>query len=60
MYAVARQASWAEAIRFVALLYQMGEFGMGKMDLRYLTLHGSVTAFMLYVTVKVLQSRRGA
>jgi ABC-2 type transport system permease protein len=59
MYAVARQASWAEAVRFVAVLYQVGEFGMGKLDLRYLALHGSVTAFMLYLTVVVLRSRRG-
>ena len=33
-------------------------FGLGKLDLRYLTLHLSVTAFMLYLTIKVLESRR--
>jgi ABC-2 type transport system permease protein len=59
-YAEERQSDWAEAARYVALLYQVFAFGSGKLDLRFLTLHLSVTAFMLYVTVKVLQSRRAA
>jgi ABC-2 type transport system permease protein len=57
-YAAAQQASWAEAARFTAILYQMQSFGAGKLDLRYLTLHLSVAAFMLYLTVKVLESRK--
>jgi ABC-2 type transport system permease protein len=57
-YAAERQASWAAGVRFVAPLYQTQEFGAGKLDLRYLTLHLSVTAFMLYLTVKTLETRR--
>jgi len=57
-YAAERQAGWAEAVRFTAVLYQVQAFGSGKLDLRYLTLHLSVTAFMLFLTVKTLQTRR--
>jgi ABC-2 type transport system permease protein len=57
-YAAERQASWAEAVRFTAVLYQVQSFGSGKLDLRYLTLHLSVAAFMLYLTVKTLETRR--
>jgi len=59
-YAAERQAAWAEGVRFLAPLYQAQEFGAGKLDLRYLTLHLSVTAFMLYLTVKTLETRRAA
>lgn len=57
-YAAERQAGWAEAARFVAVLFQMQSFAAGQLDLRVLTLHLSVTAFMLYLTVKVLQAQR--
>ena len=33
-YAAERQAVWAEGVRFVALLYQVQEFGAGKLDLQ--------------------------
>ena len=56
-YAAERQAAWAEAARFTAVLYQVQTFGSGKLDLRYLTLHLSVTSFMLYLTVKLLELR---
>lgn len=59
-WAAERQATWAEAVRFVAVLYQLQSFGSGKLDLRYLTLHLSVSAFMLYLTVKTLETRRAA
>ena len=59
-YAAERRASWAEGVRFLAVLYQIQSFGAGKLDLRYVALHLSVTAFMLYVTVKVLESRKAA
>ncbi len=58
IYAASTQAAWADAVRFIAVMYQVQEFGVGKLDLRYLTLHLSVTAFMLYLTVKVLQTKR--
>jgi ABC-2 type transport system permease protein len=57
-YAVERQARWADAVRFVAVLYQVQSFGTGRLDLRFLVLHLSVCVFMLYLTVKVLESRR--
>lgn len=56
--AVEQQAAWADAIRFVALPPQLQSFGSGQLDLRFLTLHLSVCAFMLYLTVKILESRR--
>jgi ABC-2 type transport system permease protein len=57
-YGIERQAGWAEAVRFVAVLYQVQSFGNGQLDLRYLALHLSVSVFMLYLTVKMLESRR--
>jgi ABC-2 type transport system permease protein len=57
-YAEGRGASWAEAIRFSAVLYQVSEFGAGRLDLRFLAMHLSVTVFVLFAAVKALQSRR--
>lgn len=58
-YALDRRASWADAIRFGALLVQVHAFGSGQLDLRFLAMHLSVAAFMLFLTVKVLQFREG-
>jgi ABC-2 type transport system permease protein len=57
-YGLERQVPWADAVRFVAVLYQVQSFGAGQLDLRYLVLHLSVCVLMLYMTVKVLESRR--
>ncbi|WP_422930300.1 ABC transporter permease subunit [Singulisphaera sp. PoT] len=57
-YAAAERLAWAEAIRFVAVFAQVQSFGSGQLDLRYVALHLSVCAFMLFLTVKVLQMRR--
>jgi ABC-2 type transport system permease protein len=57
-YANAIQASWADAVKFVSVLYQVQSFGSGQLDLRFLAFHLSVCVFMLFLTVKVLQSRR--
>jgi ABC-2 type transport system permease protein len=57
-FAIERQASWADAVRFVAVLYQVQSFGTGRLDLRYIAMHLSVCVFMLYLTVKILESRR--
>ena len=43
--------------RFMAPLYQIQNFSLGQLDLRYLALHLSVCAFMLFLTVKVLEAR---
>lgn len=58
-YAVSQQAEWAEAVRFGTVLLQVQSFGSGQLDLRYLVLHLSVSVFMIFLTVKVLQSRGG-
>ena len=55
-----RQSPWLEGIRFLTVLHQAQEFGAGQLDLRYLALHASITGFFLFLTVKVLQGRRGA
>jgi ABC-2 type transport system permease protein len=57
-FAVERQAIWADAVRFVAVLYQVQSFGTGQLDLRYIALHLSICVFMLYMSVKILESRR--
>jgi ABC-2 type transport system permease protein len=57
-YALEKQAPWAEAVRFIAVLYQVHSFGTGQLDLRFLVLHLSVCVLMLFMTVKVLESRR--
>jgi ABC-2 type transport system permease protein len=57
-YALERGAAWADAVRFLAVFHQVQSFGTGQLDLRFIALHLSVAAFMLYSTVKVLESRR--
>jgi ABC-2 type transport system permease protein len=57
-FALERQLAWGEGVKFVSVMHQVQGFGSGKLDLRHLTFHLSVTAFMLYLTVKVLESRR--
>jgi gliding motility-associated transport system permease protein len=57
--AVGRQTGWAEPLRFVSVIDQMQMFGIGQLDLRYVALHLSVTAFMLFGTIKALETRRG-
>lgn len=57
-YAAAERLAWADAVRFVAVFAQVQSFGAGQLDLRFLALHLSVSAFMLFLTVKVLQTNR--
>ena len=56
--AVQNGESWADAARFVAILPQAAAFGTGRLDVRFPALHLSVAAVLLYLAVKVLQSRR--
>ena len=58
LFAAERQSAWTETLRYVALMPQLQTFGEGRLDLRYVTLHISVAVFMLYLTVKVVESRR--
>jgi ABC-2 type transport system permease protein len=57
LFAVRQHAGWAEGVRFSAVLYQVQGLGLGQLDLRYLALHLSVCALMLYLTAKVLEVR---
>ncbi len=57
-YAAERRLAWAEPLRFVAVFYQVHAFGTGRLDPRFLVLHLSACIFMLYLSVKVLESRR--
>jgi ABC-2 type transport system permease protein len=57
LFAARQRMPWAEGARFVALLYQIQNFSLGQLDLRYLALHLSVCIFMLFLTVKVLETR---
>jgi ABC-2 type transport system permease protein len=56
---VQRNAALGEVVRFTALLYQLRSLASGQLDVRFLALHLSVTVFMLYLAVKVLQFRTG-
>jgi len=58
-YAAQQQAGWADAARFVAILYQVQSFGLGRVDLRTVALHLSVCVFMLYATTMIFAARRG-
>jgi ABC-2 type transport system permease protein len=58
--AMRRQTSWAEGLRYLTVVSQVREFGLGQVDLRYLALHVSGAVFLLWMTVLVMRSRRGA
>lgn len=55
---VGPRAGWAEAIAFLSVYMQLAEFASGRLDLRVVMLHLSVTAFALFLAVKVLEARR--
>lgn len=56
-FGMRQHTPWAEAVGFVAPLYQLRSFSLGQFDLRYLAFHLSVCVFVLYLTVKVLEMR---
>jgi ABC-2 type transport system permease protein len=55
---VGPEAGWAEAIAFLSVYVQLSDFATGRLDLRVVMLHLSVTVFALFVAVKVLEARR--
>ena len=57
-YATLRRASWGEVIGFVSVINQLTTLGTGRLDLRFLAIHLSTCALMLYLTTKVVQFRR--
>ncbi len=53
------QASWQSAlVNQVAILEHMREFTRGVVDTRYLVFYLSLTVFFLFLTLKVVESRR--
>lgn len=57
LFGARQHTTWADGVRFVALLYQVQSFASGQLDLRYLAFHLSVCIFVLYLTVKVVEVR---
>jgi ABC-2 type transport system permease protein len=53
------RVAWVEGLRYAAIVFQVRAFGAGQLDVRFLAMHLSVAAIMLFLTVKVLQFRRG-
>jgi ABC-2 type transport system permease protein len=51
-------AGWGEVVKYVAVLRHLGELGKGVMDLKFILFHLSVTVFMLFLTVKVVEARK--
>jgi ABC-2 type transport system permease protein len=49
---------YVEPMRYLSFWWQMRDFGLGKLDLRYVALHLTTAGFLLFVTVKVLESRK--
>ncbi len=57
VFAAQQHYSWADGLRFVAVLFQIQSFGQGVLDFRYIAVHLSVCVFMLSLTVRVLEAR---
>jgi ABC-2 type transport system permease protein len=57
LFAARQHVSWADGLRFLAILFQIQSFGLGQLDLRYVALHVSVCIFVLSLTVKAVQAR---
>ena len=55
---VGPREGWTEAVSFLSVYVQLLEFAAGRLDLRVVVLHLSVTAFAMFVAVKVLEGRR--
>ncbi|CAN5622035.1 ABC transporter permease [soil metagenome] len=56
---VGPRAGWTEALLFLSVYAQLHDFAAGRVDPRALALHASVSVFMLFLAVKVLQARKG-
>lgn len=55
-----RWNGWADVARHVAILNQIHDFALGRIDLRTVALHLSVCTFVLYTTTTLLAARRGS
>jgi ABC-2 type transport system permease protein len=58
--AIEQRSPLTRAIAFVTVVLQSYSFGAGLLDLRFLAMHVSVAALVIYLTVKVVEFRRGA
>ncbi|MDG3003708.1 ABC transporter permease [Paludisphaera mucosa] len=54
-----RWSGWADAARHVAILHQIHDFALGRLDLRTIALHLSACIFVLFATTTLLTARRG-
>jgi ABC-2 type transport system permease protein len=52
-------ADWSDAARHVAVIHQIHDFALGRLDLRTIALHLSACVFVLYATTTLLAARRG-
>jgi ABC-2 type transport system permease protein len=50
---------WLDAMKYLSYYLQMREFGLGKIDIRYVVLHLSLSAFFLFGTIKVIETQKG-
>jgi len=57
-YAATKKESWAEGIQFLSVLHQVSQFSAGRLDIRYIMTHLSLSGFMLHLTIKVVDWRR--
>jgi ABC-2 type transport system permease protein len=57
LFAAQHHYPWADAVRFLAVLYHVQSFGQGLLDFRYIAVHLSVTFFVLSLTVRSLEMR---
>jgi len=46
------------ALEFLSFWIHLRDFGLGKVDIRYIVLHFSIAVFLLYVTIKVIESQK--
>lgn len=53
-----RSGLWAGVITYLSLFDQMEDLVRGVIDTRHLVLHASITAWFLFLTLKVVESRR--
>lgn len=52
-------AAWTDAARRVAVIHQIHDFALGRLDLRTIALHLSVCVLVLHATTSLLAARRG-
>jgi ABC-2 type transport system permease protein len=57
--AVELRLPMANGLKYASVIMQIHEFGVGQLDLRYLAMHLSASVFLLFLTIKLLELRRG-